>query len=145
MHLTIHTDYALRVLVYLALAGEKRVTIGDIARAYGISENHLMKVGQHLARSGWIEATRGRHGGVSLSCRPEDVALGNVVRDMESSFELVACQADGESCAITPFCRFRGILEDALAAFLGELDRHTLADLLADDVRTGLERQLFDG
>lgn len=144
MHLTIHTDYALRVLVYLALAGEKRVTIGDIARAYGISENHLMKVGQHLARSGWIEATRGRHGGVSLGCRPENVALGDVVRDMESSFELVPCQGDGDSCAITPFCRFRGILEVALEAFLGELDRHTLADLLADDVRPGLESRLFD-
>lgn len=143
MHLTTHTDYAIRVLVYLALAGERRVTIGDIARAYGISENHLMKVGQHLARAGWVVSTRGRRGGISLNPRPENIVLGEVIRDMETGFALVACQADDKDCVISPFCRLRGILDEALDAFLVKLDRYTLADLIASDMRPDLERQLF--
>lgn len=142
MRLTTHTDYALRVLIYLALAQDRRTTIGDIARAYAISENHLMKVGQHLARSGWVISTRGKGGGLCLARHPEDIVVGEVIRDMEAGFDLAECHADRGACAITPFCKLRTVLADALAAFLGELDRHTLADLLSQDVRSGLERQL---
>lgn len=143
MHLTTHTDYAIRILIYLALAGERRVTIGDIARAYGISENHLMKVGQHLARKGWVVSVRGRRGGLHLRERPDNVVLGQVIRDMESGFDLVPCQLENGSCAITPFCRLRGILDDSLEAFFGVLDRHTLSDLLSPEAAQGLEQRLF--
>lgn len=145
MHLTTHTDYALRVLIYLALAGDRRATVGGIARAYGISANHLMKVSQHLARAGWITSTRGKLGGLTLQRRPEDIVVGQVVRDMEPGFDLAACQADRSACTITPFCRLRGVFDMALDAFLDELDRHTLADLLTPAERHGLEYQLFGG
>lgn len=143
MHLTTHTDYALRVLIYLALAGERRGTAGDIARAYGISVNHLMKVCHHLAHGGWVEAKRGRNGGLRLRHSPEDIVIGQVIRDMESGFELVACQGDRCTCTIASHCRLRDMVGRALEAFLGELDRYTLSDLLAADLSAGLERRLF--
>lgn len=142
MHLTAHTDYALRMLIYLGLAGDRRVTIRDIARAYGISENHLMKVSQHLVRCGWIESARGRGGGLTLNRRPGEIVVGAVVRDMEAGFPIAECHANPETCLISPFCRLREVFSDALTAFLDRLDRHTLADLIAADVRPGLERRL---
>jgi Rrf2 family transcriptional regulator, nitric oxide-sensitive transcriptional repressor len=63
MHLTIHSDYALRVLIYLKLRGQRQATIQEIAEAYGISRNHLMKVVQKLARLGFVDAARGRGAG----------------------------------------------------------------------------------
>lgn len=143
MRLTTHTDYAFRVLIYLALAGDRRVPVGDIARAYGISGNHLMKVGQHLSRTGWVTSSRGRGGGLKLLCRPEDIVLGEVIRDMEPGFDLVACQADSNACVITEYCQLRGVLDEALNAFHQKLDRYTLADLIAPGVARDLEQRLF--
>lgn len=143
MRLTTHTDYAFRVLIYLALAGDRRVPVGDIARAYGISGNHLMKVGQHLCRTGWVTSSRGRGGGLKLLCRPEDIVLGEVIRDMEPGFDLVACQADSNACVITEYCQLRGVLDEALNAFHRKLDRYTLADLIGPGVARDLEQRLF--
>ncbi len=143
MHLTTHTDYAFRVLFYLAVAGDRRVTVGDIARAYGISENHLMKVSQHLVHTGWVKSVRGRRGGLHLQKRPETIIVGNVVRDMEGGFDLVACQADPDNCLITPFCRLKSVVGEALEAFLGYLDGKTLADLLTPGTVKDLERRLL--
>lgn len=143
MRLTTHTDYALRVLIYLALAGERRVTAGNIARAYGISVNHLMKVCHHLSHSGWVEAKRGRNGGLRLRRSPEDIVIGQVIRDMETGFELVVCQGDRCTCTIASHRRLRDMVGRALEAFLGELDRYTLSDLLAADLSERLERRLF--
>lgn len=144
MHLTTHTDYAFRVLFYLAVAGDRRVTVGDIAKAYGISANHLMKVSQHLVRTGWVRSVRGRHGGLYLRKRPEAIIVGNVVRDMEGGFDLVACQADPDTCLITPICRLKNLLGEALEVFLEHLDRQTLADLLTPETVKELERDLLN-
>lgn len=143
MRLKAHTDYALRMLIYLALAGDRRSTIGDIARAYDISEHHLMKVSQHLVRCGWVNSVRGKGGGLTLARRPEDVVIGNVVRDMEASFPMAECFGNDGCCVITPFCRLRGLFELALAAFMRELDGQTLAGLLDPSARQGLGRRLF--
>ena len=67
MRLTLQTDYALRLLMYLAVQGERRSSIREIADQYGISENHLMKVTQRLASLGYVDALRGRHGGPSVA------------------------------------------------------------------------------
>ena len=53
MRLTTFTDYSLRVLMYLAAVPGRRATIGEIARAFDISENHLMKV-VHALGNGWL-------------------------------------------------------------------------------------------
>ena len=80
MRLTAFSDYTLRVLMYLAIDPAKRATIPAIAAAYAISENHLMKVVQHLAREGLVESTRGRGGGIRLARPPESIRIGAVLR-----------------------------------------------------------------
>jgi Rrf2 family nitric oxide-sensitive transcriptional repressor len=131
MRLTTYTDYTLRTLIYLTLAPEGLVRIADIAKGYGISENHLMKIVHQLGVAGYVETVRGKNGGLRLACRPEAINLGDVVRRMEPDLDLVPCFNPAGTCRIRPVCMLKSILGQALAAFLAVLDRHTLADLAA--------------
>jgi len=131
MRLTDFTDYTLRTLIYLALQPERLATIADIAGAYGISANHLMKVVHQLAVSGDVATLRGRHGGVRLARPPSAINVGAVVRRTEPDMALVACFADPQRCVIRDGCVLQHVLADALDAFLSVLDRYTLADLVA--------------
>jgi Rrf2 family transcriptional regulator, nitric oxide-sensitive transcriptional repressor len=129
MRLTLHTDYALRMLIYLGLSAPGHATIAEISRAYGISENHLVKVAHRLGQLGFVKTSHGRGGGLRLARPAAEIIVGQVVRQTEEDLALVACFANG-ACAITPACRLRGVLGEALAAFLGVLDRYSVADLL---------------
>ncbi len=134
MHLTSYTDYAFRTLILLAVHREEGSTIAEMAEHYAISRNHLMKVVQQLARSGFVETTRGRGGGVRLGMPADQIRLGDVLRATEEDLGLVECfRPEVDACTITRACRLRGVLGDALTAFLAVLDEHTLEDIVADD------------
>ena len=126
MRLTRYTDYALRVLTYLGAQPDRVCSIAEIARGYGISQNHLMKVAHDLGKAGYIEGVRGRAGGIRLAKPPDKINVGAVVRQTEDGFDLVDC----DTCAISPACELTRVLDEALAAFMTVLDRYTLADLL---------------
>jgi Rrf2 family nitric oxide-sensitive transcriptional repressor len=129
MRLTLHTDYALRALIRIALADGKLITINDIAECFDISKQHLMKVVNDLSRKGYLDTVRGRNGGIRLSRRPREINVGKVVRDMEE-IDVIGCLAQRGYCPIQRICVLRGVLSDATDAFLAELDSYTLADLL---------------
>ncbi|MGH6683774.1 MAG: Rrf2 family transcriptional regulator, partial [Pseudolabrys sp.] len=80
MRLTRHTDYALRLLMLLAIEPEDLHTIESVAIRYGISRNHLMKITQTLTQAGFIESLRGRGGGLRLGCAAASINLGEVIR-----------------------------------------------------------------
>lgn len=131
MRLTVMSDYSLRVLMYLGAKPEQRATIQEIARAYGISENHLMKVVHGLGRHGFVETVRGRGGGLRLARPAEDIRVGDVIRSVEDDFALVECFRNSDCCRITDICRLRGVLKLALDAYFKVLDEWTLAGLVA--------------
>lgn len=130
MRLTTMTDYALRLLMYVAQQPERLCTISEVAQAYEISEAHLMKVTHQLGQQGWIETVRGKGGGMRLAHAPQAINLGAVVRSIEPDFALVECFATGSQCTLTGQCRLAGVLEGALQGFMAHLDGFTLADLL---------------
>lgn len=125
MRLSRHTDYALRVLIHLAARPERLSSIAEIARAYAISENHLMKVVHMLGRAGFVRTVRGRGGGIELAKPATEIGIGDVVRHGEPDLNLADC---GE-CLIAPACGLNGVLGEALGAFLAVLDRYSLADI----------------
>jgi|SRR5689334_9799049 Rrf2 family transcriptional regulator, nitric oxide-sensitive transcriptional repressor len=129
MQLTKFSDYALRVLMFAHAAGDRLVTIEEIAAAYRISRAHLMKVVNALTRAGFLTPVRGRSGGVRLAKPADEIVLGAVVRATEPDFALVECFATGNQCVITGCCRLPRVMNAALDAFLHVLDQYTLASI----------------
>lgn len=141
MRLTLQTDFALRLLMHLAVRGEALTTIAASADRHEISKNHLMKVAHNLTQLGYIETVRGRSGGLRLSRPANHINVGSVVREMEGGDALVACFPNGSGhCRITPSCRLKGVLIDAQESFFASLDGYSLQDLVAENV--GLETAL---
>lgn len=131
MRLTTFSDYGLRVLMYLGVHDQRLATIREIAQAYDVSENHLMKVVHHLAQHGYVETIRGKGGGMRLARAPAAINIGKVVRESEENGTFVECfVSTGCDCRIASACRLKGVLADALAAFFATLERYTLADML---------------
>ena len=130
MRLTVYTDYALRLLMYLAVKDDGLATIAEVAKSYGISKNHLMKVAHQLGVAGYVGTVRGRGGGLRLAKPIDAINLGDVVRHTEPDMAIVPCfTPDNASCTIRPCCVLRRALAKAGEAFVAVLDTYTLADL----------------
>lgn len=136
MRLTTLTDYALRLLMYLAQRQGRLCTIAEVAGSYGVSEAHMMKITHQLGLAGWIETVRGKGGGMRLARVPQDIVLGAVVRSMEPDFFMVECFSSGNSCVLTGTCKLTGVIDGALRSFMDYLDGHTLADILPTPATT---------
>lgn len=130
MRLTLHTDYSLRVLLYLATRQDERVKLKEVSSAYGISYHHLVKVVQGLVEHGYVETIAGRNGGMWLAKDPQQINIGDVVERMEPDFALVACMGGEGGCVITPVCALKHALADAKRAFLDVLRAYHLADVV---------------
>jgi len=132
MRLSLHTDFALRTLMLLAVSDGNR-SIAEIAKAYGISKNHLMKVAQRLVAEGFVAATRGRSGGLQLARPASEINVGVVIRKMEETGSFVECfDPATNTCVITPSCQLRHALSGALEAFSRHLDQFSVADMIGD-------------
>ena len=130
MQLTFYTDYSFRLLMYVAVKRDQLVTIQEVASAYRISKNHLMKVAYELGQKGFLETVRGRGGGLRLARPAEKIGLADVVRAMEEDFTMVECfDPKANTCVISGPCRLRGVLSRATKAYFAVLDEYTLADL----------------
>lgn len=132
MRLSVHTDFALRTLMYLAV-NDGHHSIADIADGYGISKNHLMKVAQRLVAEGFVKSVRGRGGGLALNGRASDINVGSVVRALEDCSAFVECfDLSRNTCTVTPACGLRGVLAGGVESFMQHLGGFTLADLIGD-------------
>lgn len=130
MRLSLHSDYALRILMALCATGEQ-MSVDEIAGRYDISRNHLAKIAQRLQGLGYVATQRGRGGGLRLARDPAEISVGTVVRQFENLNALVECMDPATSrCAVRGGCGLQGALGGALNAFLAHLDGFTLADLV---------------
>jgi Rrf2 family nitric oxide-sensitive transcriptional repressor len=130
VRLTLHTDFALRVLIHAGLKDGELTTIKEIAQTFGISKAHLMKVVNDLGHRGYLDTVRGRNGGIPLMREPRHINIGQVVRDTEDQLNVIGCLEHKDYCPIERVCVLRGALRNATEAFLAILDGHTLADLI---------------
>ena len=143
MQLSLHADYALRVLIYLGTDRERIVPTRDISEAYGISKHHLVRVVQTLAAAGYVTINSGRFGGLSLGREPGNIKLGAVLRAAEPNLRLVECfERATNTCPIAPACELKRMLSEALTAFIATLDRYTLADVVGPRSVRGLSELL---
>jgi Rrf2 family nitric oxide-sensitive transcriptional repressor len=137
LRLSLYTDFSLRLLMYLAAIERGAwTTTPSVAKAFGISLNHLQKSVQGLVRAGYVEALQGRAGGVRLAKQPEDIRIGAVVANLEGSGCLVDCGRG--PCPLAGMCILKVALDEAERGFIRELDRYTLADVAAHRTQTAL-------
>lgn len=130
MNLTLHTDYSLRILLYLAEHKDRPVSTREISEAYGVSRHHLVRVVQTLQTHGFVKAATGRSGGITLARDPSRINIGEVVRTTEPNFRIVECfDIKENTCRILPVCSLRGVLGTALESFFETLNQYTLADI----------------
>jgi Rrf2 family nitric oxide-sensitive transcriptional repressor len=136
MRLTRYSDYSFRVLIHLALEPEQMFSISEIARAYGISQNHLVKVVHALSLNGLVKTVRGRSGGIRLARPAHEITVGEVFRCTEETMRLADCAA----CLLSPACGLTGVLAQGMAAMMKVFDSRTIADLVQQG--PALRRQL---
>lgn len=130
MRLKTFTDYSLRVLIFLATRPQRRATIAEIAGAFDISENHLMKVSHALGKAGLLANIRGKGGGLELAMAPKTISVGDVVRITEGAPHPAECFSARNTCCIVRACKLRTVLDDAVQAFYAVLDRYTIEDIV---------------
>ncbi len=129
MHLTRHTDYGIRILIYLALLPKnEKASIDTISTLYNISRNNVNKIVHQLGKAEIIETKRGKGGGFFLKLSPESINIGDMIILLENSLEIVDCET--QKCRILPACKFKSILNEAKKAFIDTLTKYTLADLM---------------
>jgi Rrf2 family transcriptional regulator, iron-responsive regulator len=147
MRLTRQSNYAIRTLIYCAVNDPQLSRVADIARAHAISELFLFKLIKPLVGAGLLRTVRGRHGGIRLGRPASEITLLDTIRLTEESFSLAECFEDGDaSCPLTGNCDLNAALREALGAFFGVLESHTIADLASKRrslrERLGIEREL---
>ena len=134
MRLTQFTDYSLRVMIYLALHPEERVTIDQLTNAYDISRHHVRSVVHNLAKLGYIESKQGKGGGITMAYTPAEISIREIVENTENDFYIVECfNPDGSACPIEPLCILKQALSKASESFLQTLDGYTIEDLIRNN------------
>ncbi|SFH10304.1 Rrf2 family transcriptional regulator [Ensifer sp. OV372] len=126
MRLTKYTDYAMRLMIYLGSQPTGLSSIREISDTFSVSQNHMMKVVQDLANAGFLEAVRGRNGGIRLARAANEINLGALLRHTDELSDLIDCRG----CRIAPACSLPSVLSEATAAFVAVFDKYTLADLV---------------
>jgi len=129
MQLDKFSDYALRVLVALAVAPQDRLSSAKIAQKYGLSQHHIAKVATQLVRNGFVVSDRGRGGGLRLAKNADAIRIGAVLRTIKINDAVVECMGDNKTCTILPACGLRTPLARARDAFFDVLDEYSLADV----------------
>ncbi len=129
MQLTQFSDIGLRLLMYLAQEQRETpaITLAEVSSQFVIPRNHLAKVAAKLVKGGWVEAIRGRSGGLRLAIKPADIRLGQVLRLLEGHAEVIDCEK--LQCRLNKNCELKLALASAYEAFYQVLDQHTLVDV----------------
>jgi Rrf2 family transcriptional regulator, nitric oxide-sensitive transcriptional repressor len=141
MQLTTHTDYALRLLIYLMVHPTRNVSTREVAEAYGISLDHLTKVAKSLTKAGWVVSARGSGGGLMIAPHTPDVRIGEIVRYTEATCDLAECfNVVANTCPLTQACQLKSVLYRARRAFFEVLDTVTVRDVSGNPEELG---QLF--
>ncbi|WP_394132960.1 Rrf2 family transcriptional regulator [Shewanella maritima] len=132
MKLTRYTDFGIRILMYVAVQHprENLFRIAEVTEVFELSSNHVAKIIHHLGKLGYIDTIRGKSGGFKLAVEPEDINLGQLIRQLENSLAPIDC--DEPRCRFTTACKFKGVLGRAVAAYLAVLDEYTLADIVVN-------------
>jgi Rrf2 family nitric oxide-sensitive transcriptional repressor len=107
-----------------------RQTVAGIAEFFRISQTHIGKVVNQLARLGYVRSIRGIGGGLELARSPNEISIGEVVRAIEGNVHLLECISMDDVCIIQKHCKLRTVLDRAERIQFEYLNSVTLSDVL---------------
>jgi Rrf2 family protein len=130
MQITRAAEYAIRGVLYLSLQPEGSVCLlNEISEKQDIPPSFLSKIFQNLARSGFVNSTRGTGGGFSLIKSPKDITLLDIVEAIDGQIALNVCLNAGSSCDNKPTCSVHAVWNDAQNYMIDLLKENTFAVL----------------
>lgn len=122
----------MRALVEIALHGANPVSLKTVAERQDISQHYLEQLVAVLRKAGYVESTRGAHGGYRVTRPLPDISALEVVELLEGSLAPVSCIEDEDNCERTGHCSTEGLWRRVDTAVREVLGATSLADLVAE-------------
>lgn len=139
MQITRQTEYAIKTLTELGLVPYGQLISNKvISQRHEIPEEFLHKTIQMLSRAGLVVTQRGVQGGVRLGRPLTEITIADVIAAMEGTIALNVCLSPGYQCPNMGACKVREVLSNAQNAMLAELNKKSLAEIVAE----GKEEQI---
>lgn len=143
MQLNKFTDYALRILMYVARPSDVPYTIAEIAQSLHVSQNHLVKIVHFMGKQQWIVTLRGKGGGIYLNPEAKNLKLGEIVRILQGDHQQIV-ECNTPPCVLRSHCGLKGILDQALENFYQSLDQYTLGEVLQHSILPSSSRSKIE-
>jgi Rrf2 family protein len=123
------SEYALRILTYMALNKETQFSALHLYEELDIPKRYLMRLLTDLSKSGFIKATRGRNGGYVFARPLDTIYFSEIINSVEDMQSFEGCVLGNAVCPADKPCALHQIWEKPKQAFLETIKTTTLADL----------------
>ena len=132
MKFTTKARYGLKAAFVLAQNWGSPTALKDIAASHQLAEKYLEQLLTSLKKAGIVETVRGAQGGYSLTRKPADITVNEVIIALEGDLAITDCQRDGTACSEQSTCVTKKIWVRISNAVTDALESVTLQDMLND-------------
>jgi Rrf2 family protein len=131
MILTKTTEYAVRVLIFMANQNRELFTVKYLHEQLNIPYKYLTQLMTRLAKSdqGLLTSIQGRDGGFKINKKLSVVSLAKIIEAVEGMDSFNTCFLGFEECSDENPCAMHFVWEKHKELFLNTLNTTTLDDL----------------
>ena len=130
MHINLESDYAVRIVQYLAQSNERR-DAQSIADSTCVSLRFTLKIMRKLVAADIVQSFKGAHGGYTLSRPASSITLRQVIEAVEGPYRFSRCVDNGFACNCSSVtaCPFHSVFDDITQMVIQKLDEATFDSL----------------
>ncbi|MBO5265879.1 MAG: Rrf2 family transcriptional regulator [Ruminiclostridium sp.] len=111
MHITLETDYAIRIVDRLIKAGG-RLDAKTISERSDVPQRFALKILHKLVSGGVVKSYKGSGGGYEIALKPEELSLYDIVELVEGTYRFSRCVGDGYNCSCELPCAYKKVFSD---------------------------------
>ena len=131
MQLTSTTDYAIRIVCYLA-AQRQMISTSELSQELSVPSSYIPKITKKLKQAGIIKACEGIKGGYQIAKQPENISLRDVISCTESTMAISRCLEKEGGCSqnYIACCKVHQILLDLQNIYNNRLESVKISDII---------------